>query len=362
MSLSKKIVLPSIDVVFQGKANTAISRSEKGVVCLIIKDPTVVTQSATYEGMTEVLESEYTEENYKIIEDVFLSDVSKLIVIRLAEEQTFIDAKPFISKDINWIAYIAEETAEQKKLADFVKLENETRVRRLKAVCFKLEAAAADDMHIVNFTNDTVTRANGNGAISGHLYLGRLLGILAACRLDQSVTYTELVDLVSVAEVADADAAIDKGEFILFNDDDAVRIGRGINSLRQNDKEHTEDMKYITIVEGMDLLYEDVVKTFKDTYIGKFKNSYDNQVLFISAINSYFRALAKDEVLDPNFDNVAGVDVETQREKWIANGKPEASAWSEKEVKNMTFRTNVFLTAQVKFLNAIEDLNFIVEM
>lgn len=355
------IGLPNIDVVFQGIANTAVSRSEKGVACLIISDTTNETPSATYAGATEVVEGDYTEENYKIISDVFLSDVSKLIVVRIGADETFDDAKSRITKDVNWVAYIAADTAEQKKLADFVKLENKTRIRRLKAVCFKLAAEVADDMHIVNFTNPKVTRTD-SAVISGHLYLGRLLGILAACRLDQSVTYRELVDLASVEEVADADAAIDKGEFILFNDDDAVRIGRGINSLQQNDKNHTEDMKYIAIVEGMDLLYEDVVKTFKETYIGKFKNSYDNQVLFISAINSYFRSLAQDEVLDPNYDNVAAVDVETQREKWIASGKAEAAAWTEKEVKNNTFRTNVFLTASVKFLNAIEDLNFIVEM
>lgn len=361
MSLTKKIGLPTVDVVFQGMANTAVSRSEKGVACLIISDETAGEKVNTYKGFTDVVTSEYTEENQKIIADVFLSDVSKLHVIKLRAEETFDNAKPHITKDVNWICFIAAGAAEQKKLADFVKAENKTRVRRLKAVCHKLAAEAADDMHIVNFTNETVKR-NGDEAIQGHLYLGRLLGILAACRLDQSVTYKELVDLESVAEVADADAAIDKGEFVLFNDDDAVRIGRGINSLQKNDKEHTEDMKYITIVEGMDLIYEDIIKTFKETYIGKFKNSYDNQVLFISAINSYFRSLAKDEVLDPNFDNVAFVDVEKQREMWIANGKAEAAAWTEKEVKNMTFRTNVYLNASVKFLNAIEDLTFIVEM
>lgn len=356
-----KIGLPTVDVVFQGMADTAISRSEKGVACLIISDQTEGDKLKTYNGFTEVLESEYTAENYKIIEDVFLSDVAKLHVIKIGDSETFDNAKVLVPKDVNWIAYIASGAEEQKKLADFVKLENESRVRRLKAVCHKLATAAADDMHVVNFTNDTVTKI-GAEAIQGHLYLGRLLGVLAACRLDQSVTYKELADLESVSVIADADAAIDNGDFILFNDDNAVRIGRGVNSLKTVDKNHTEDMKFITIVDGMDLMYEDIVNTFKDTYVGKFKNSYDNQVLFISAINSYFRSLAKDEVLDPNYDNVAAVDVETQREKWVSNGKAEAEAWTEKEVKNNTFRTNVYLTASVKFLNAIEDLTFVVNI
>lgn len=354
------IGLPNIEVVFMGKANTAVSRSEKGVACLIIQDATKETKSAVYKGFTEVVPEDYTAENLKIIEDVFISDVAKLIVIRMGAEEKFANVKQYVTKDINWIAIVSEEATEQKALADFVKAENKTRIRRLKAVCHKLETTT-DDMHVVNFLNETVTRTGGD-AVAGHLYLGRLLGVLAGCRLDQSVTYKELADLESVVEVADVEASINKGGFVLINDDDMVRIGRGVNSLTTNDKEHTEDMKYITIVEGMDLMYEDIVKTFKETYIGKFKNSYDNQVLFISAVNSYFRSLAKDEVLDPNYANEVGVDVETQREKWISNGTVEAEKWTEKEVKNMTFRTNVYLKAKVKFLNAIEDLDFIVEM
>lgn len=354
------IGLPTIDVVFTGKANSAVSRSSKGVACLVITDVTKENKTAVYKDFTEVVAEDYTAENLKIIEDVFISEIAKLIVIRMTEEETFASVKSLVTKDVNWIAIVSDQATEQKAVADFVKAENKKRVRRLKAVCYKLDVTT-DDMHVVNFYNDTVTRT-GQSAIAGHLYLGRLLGILAGCRLDQSVTYKELADLESVVEVADIDEAIGEGKFLLFNDDDMVRIARGVNSLQKNDKEHTEDMKFITIVEGMDLMYEDIVKTFKETYIGKFKNSYDNQVLFMSAVNSYFRSLAGDEVLDPNFDNAVEVDVETQREMWISNGTIEAEKWTEKEVKNMTFRTNVYLKAKVKFLNAIEDLDFIVEM
>lgn len=112
----------------------------------------------------------------------------------------------------------------------------------------------------------------------------------------------------------------------------------------------------------MDLIYEDIVNTFKQVYLGRFKNSYDNQVLFISAINSYFRDLAREEILDPNYNNIFFVDIEKQRETWIENGKLEATNWSDIQVKNNTFRTNVYLQANVKFLNAMEDLLFIVNM
>ena len=385
------IGLPKVDVIFKGLANTAVVRSGRGIACLIIKDNTgmdtlelkakkeslvneenlrvksVITEDKIlkqYKGFTEVESTDYTEENYKIIEDVFLTEINKLYVIKIPNDKTFEDVKPFIKKDINWIAYIGETREEQKKLADFVKLENKSRSKRLKAICYNLQEAEADDMHIVNFVNASVIKADGKSLV-GYKYLGRLLGVLAGCRMDMSVTYNILSDLNSVEQIGDTDAineAIGKGKFVLINDDDGVRIARGINSLQKNDKEHTEDMKYITIVEAMDLIYEDIVNTFKQVYLGRFKNSYDNQVLFISAINSYFRDLAREEILDPNYNNISFVDIEKQRETWIENGKLEATNWTDIQVKDNTFRTNVYLQANVKFLNAMEDLLFIVNM
>ena len=386
------IGLPKVDVIFKGLANTAVVRSGRGIACLILNDNTgmdtlevsktkkenvvneedlkvksVITEDKIlkqYKGFTEVESTDYTEENYKIIEDVFLTEINKLYVIKIPNDKTFDDIKPFIKKDINWIAYIGETREEQKKLADFVKLENKSRSKRLKAICYNLQEAEADNMHIVNFVNASVIKADGKSLV-GYKYLGRLLGVLTGCRMDMSVTYSILSDLNSVEQIGDTDAineAIGKGKFVLINDDDGVRIARGINSLQKNDKEHTEDMKYITIVEAMDLIYEDIINTFKQVYLGRFKNSYDNQVLFISAINSYFRDLAREEILDPNYNNISFVDIEKQRETWIENGKLEATNWSDIQVKDNTFRTNVYLQANVKFLNAMEDLLFIVNM
>lgn len=384
------IGLPNIQVIFQGLANTAINRSSKGIACIILKDNTgfemllnknkeenekkentkvmsILDESKVikeYKGFIEVESTDYTDENYKIIEDVFLSDIVKLYVIKIPDEKTFEDITHLINKEINWIAYIGETEGEQKKLADFVKLENKTRTKRLKAICYNLQEASADNIHIVNFANETVTKVDGT-TFEGYKYLGRLLGILASCRMDMSVTYNILSDLKSVKDIGDIDKineAIGKGKFVLINDDDGVRIARGVNSLQTVSKEQTEDMKYITIVEAMDLIYEDIINTFKKIYLGKFKNSYDNQVLLISAINSYFRDLAKEEILDINFNNIVFVDIDKQRETWVSNGKTEAENWNDIQVKNNTFKTNIYLQAKVKFLNAMEDLLFIVNM
>ena len=155
--------------------------------------------------------------------------------------------------------------------------------------------------------------------------------------------------------------ALAAGKFILFNDDEVVRIARGINSLTTTDgMTKTEDMKWIDIVETMDLISDDIANVFKETYLGNYKNNYDNQVLFISAINTYFKELEDDLILDNNYDNKADVDVEAQRLAWTGVGKTEAENWDEQTVKNNTFKRTVYLTGDIKILSAMEDLKFTV--
>ena len=110
------------------------------------------------------------------------------------------------------------------------------------------------------------------------------------------------------------------------------------------------------------MIKEDISTEFKNNYVGKYKNNLDNQNLFIAAVNSYFRKLTAEDVLDVNYDNRASVDVETQRTAWIDAGTAEAVDWKDQKVKQMTFGSNMYLAGQVKILDAIEDLDFTITM
>ena len=99
--------------------------------------------------------------------------------------------------------------------------------------------------------------------------------------------------------------------------------------------------------------------------MGKYKNHLDNQYLFISSVNAYFKSLTKvvnGEILDPEYDNHAFVDVENQRQAWLSVGKTEAEDWDEAKVKEMSFKSTVFIAAKVKILDAMEDLSFQITM
>ena len=190
-----------------------------------------------------------------------------------------------------------------------------------------------------------------------------LVGILAGCNCTRSVTNYKLSELSSCEEVEDVDTAITNGQLVITNEDSEVKIVTGINSLTTlNGNTATEDMQYIETVEAMDLIRDDIRDVFVNTYQGSFKNKYMNQMLFIGSVNEYFDRLAGEDVLDSEFDNKAEIDVEAQRSAWMGTGKASAAEWDDDTVKRMSFKRTVFIAANIKILNCMENLKFTVTM
>lgn len=347
--------LPNIVVEFLTKAKTAVTRSERGIVCLVMNDATK-TDSTLYEykSVLDIQNDDWTEENLKALQDAFIEGPSKVYAVRLAEDGDFADAAVTLDTlKINWLAYISET---QTDVAAYVKERNLKPVSApIKAVVFK---QPADDIHVVNFTNEKVKRKEEK-EIAGYLYLGRIAGLLAALPMNRSCTYFVLPDLESVTDATDTDAAVDKGEFVLFNDYGTVKVARGVNS---DTTVEQDDLKKITIVEGMDMIREDIMETFKNQYVGQYKNNLDNQMVFVAAVNGYFRQLGMEEVLDDEFSNLAEIDVEKQRKAWVTSGTTEALDWEDEKVKQMTYKSYVYLKGNIRLLDAMEDLAFDVYM
>lgn len=341
---------PNIIVEFKEKANSAMQRSERGVVCLILSDTTKTAQLTTYKTMADISETDWTPENLQIIRETMTDGANKLHIVRIGADETLADVKETLdSLKINWIAHIASA---QTDIANYVKARNAAGgAAAIKAVVFN---QAANDRHIVNFTNEMVVKADGTET-AGYKYLGRIAGMLAALPLNRSATYYTFDDLKKVVEPENVDEAVEGGEFILFNDYGCVKVARAVNSATTVE---SEELKKITIVEGMDLMKEDITETFKNQYVGRFKNDLDNQMLFVAAINTYFRQLAADEVLNPDFSNLAEIDLERQRNALIAAGKLEAADWDDETVKKNPCGTYVYVKANVQMLDAIEDLSF----
>ena len=360
-----QIGLPDIDVVFQQLAVSAIERSQRGITSVIVQDDTATGESVKlYRYLTDVKQEDYSSDNYNAISKCFLTAVNRVYVIKVDTNADFAAATALL-EGIKY-NYVCSTVADfQEALVSYLVNKNAKSAGK-KHIAVVANATVADSKYIVNVKNSSVTYKDG-GVISIVEYLPRLTAVLANLPMNRSITYYELEELADVdrsfvTDEEDVDYWINKGNIVLIKDEDVVKVGRGVNTLTTFTSTESEDMRKIIIVESMNLILEDIYNTFKNSYVGKYKNSYDNQCLFISAINAYFRQLAKEEILDPAFENIAYVDVEAQRQAWLSIGKLEAADWNEKTVKNMTFKSYIYLAGQIKILDAIEDLKFVIVM
>lgn len=364
--MSFRLDLPNIDIIFTQKAVTAVQRSERGVLCVILKDTQQETgiKKFIYKRGADVVKTDYTQANYTALMRAFDVAVNKVYVLRCAEATEFTD----IAKELDKIKFnyvCTNVKADQNSLAtDTVQRNMDNQGH--KCVCVVANPIQADSKYIIQLKGTGGTLKDGT-TVTAEDYLIRIASTLCNLPMNRSLTYYVFEDLATWDDsYIDTESPIGKwisdGWLILINDDDEVKCGRAVNSLHTFTSTDTEPMSHIIIVEAMNLIIEDIYTTFKDYYVGKYKNTLSNQRLFITSVNAYFRQLMREEVLDDSYDNHCYVDIESQRLAWLEVGKTEAEDWTDAKVQEMTFRTNVFLGGDVKISDAMEDLKFTIAM
>lgn len=362
-----RLGLPNIDIVFKQLAVTAVQRSERGILAIIVNDDkqTEGVTRFTYRRGSDVSKDTFSTDNYTAIMRAFDVSVNKVYVFRCAstiEEKAIY--KEVEKVRINYICTNVKEN--QQKLANYVRQYN-VDSKGHKLVCVVSNVETADSKYIINVKGTGGTLKDKDTAVKAEDYIIRIASTLCNLPMNRSLTYYVFSDLKSwddsyIDDGNSIDSWIDKGFLTLINNDDDVKCGRAVNSLVTFTSTDTEDMSFIIIVESMNLILEDIYTTFKDYYVGKYKNTLSNQRLFISSVNSYFRTLQGEEILDDAYDNHADIDIEAQRNAWTSIGKTEAEDWTDFKVQQMSFRTNVFLAGDVKITNCMEDLKFTISL
>ena len=347
--------LPTITVEFKTLAATAVERSARGILAVLIQDGTE-NVSWTYKQYATAAElaadkATFTEVNYAILSRAFAAGPQGVLVVRVEASGTLDQATAILDKlAYHWVCTPVADF--QSGLAAHVKTVNASaRIRKVKALVTGV--TGANDSHVVNAANASVTL--NDTVVPMAEYLPRLGGLLAACPLDGSVTYAPLPDLTAVADVANVDASIDAGNLVIFLEDATYRIARGVTTLVTLGEGQIESMKKLAVVEAMDLIQEDIIRTFKVNYLGRVKNSADNQALFVSDVIGYFKSLTDESVLDPDGTNTAEIDVAAMRTAWAGAGQSVADL-SDAQVKKKTFRSYVYVQATCRILDAMEDL------
>jgi len=361
------VTLPKILVTFTQLATSFIQRSARGIAVLIVRDDTAGTGKTffQYGDATQVSDTEFTPANQQYIKDALSFGPLRVSVVKIKTADDLAAAAAIFTQyeKTGWVTFAEGSSDDWSDLTSWIKAQ-EAAYKSWKAVCFK--ATAPDSMHIVNLSNEKVTFADTRGEVSGEKYCASLAGLLASCNVEQGATNKLCPNLTRVAVPEDPDTAVGAGKFLLINDDDEVRVGVDVNALTTtNGTTLTDDMKYIETVEAMDMLRDDITATFRDEYLGKYRNSKANQMLFISAVNYYFDTLAaaaSNYVLNPDHDNKAGIDVTAQRNAWIGSGKAEAADWDDATVMATPFKRMVYLSGDVQILGCMGGLEFAVTL
>lgn len=370
--------LPSIIVAFKEKGITAIKRSQRGIVALVLEESnpaqftefpyTVYTTTDVPEGLSDF--------NKKQIElclmgyqtapkKVFVYVIAKPTVTtaevdgETQEEVTPANYNPVLLdlEGRRWDYLVIPEIKDNETttIATWIKGMRTTKDKMVKAV---LPHEKADNEGVVNFTNDLIkTKA---AEFTTAEYCSRIAGIITGTPMTIACTFAPLPEVIDCDKWTreQMNEKVTKGELFFFNDGEKIKIARGVNSFVTTIQDKGESFQKIKLVDAMDMIHDDIKKTAEDSYLGKYANSYDNKCLLCTAIQGYFDQLELDGILDPGKNSV-GIDLEQQKvylESIGAYTKDELANMDELEIKKANTKDKVFLSANIKILDAIEEI------
>ena len=236
--------LPEIIIEFKSKAVTAMKRSALGIVTLILRDTTnkVLTSNVqVYKSIEDIKPGDWSEKNIDYIKKTLLGTPSKIIAIRMTNDES--DTLPNIlklagSRRFNYLAMPEATAQEAEDIASWIKSKRSKERKTFKAV---LPNQAADSAGVINFTTGAIQV--GERTYTTAEYTPRIAGILAGLPFTQSSTYFVLPEVDSIAETETPNEDIDDGQLILINDGEKIKIGRGVNSLVTITSDMKQDYK-----------------------------------------------------------------------------------------------------------------------
>ncbi len=374
--MAEKLTMPTLTILFQQRAQTAIARSQKGVAALILRDALTAGEAWSLTSTGQIPEK-LGKVNQDAVRRVFKGGVNpprKVLVYCLGAEDTLEAApqaedgeKPGGTEEsrpgsgaaaLRWLGtqkfdYLAGPAdlseAEAAVIKEWIIKKREDDHVIFKAV---LPGCAANNEGVVNFTASGIQV--GGDVFDAAAYCGRVAGLIAGTPMRQSVTYAALPEVEDIHRLTslEEDEAVGRGELILTHDGEKVKFGRGVNSLTTTTGRSPVWQK-IKIVELLDLLQWDLRLAIQDNYIGKFQNSYDNKLLLITAVKLYLQALAKDQLIEEDFS--CDIDVEEQG-AYLQRAGVATAEMTEQQIREANTGTYVFLALDIRPIDAIEDV------
>lgn len=341
--------LPIIDISFKQLAKSAVIRSQRGIVALILKDTTKASLTIFDEGD---IPSSLTKENQGLIKDVLkgLPNKIELFVLgtggQISEALTYFEGVEF-----NLMCMPSAETSDVTAIKTFIKKMNDIVKYKCDAI---LANDKADSEAIINYTAKNIVVGGKSVTTTNHT--ARLAGLIEGTQLHQSITFATLEDVDAIENLTkeQADTRINNGELILVREMGKVRVARGVNSLTTLTDTKGNAFQKIKLRKTLNLIHNDLRRVIVEKYIGKVPNNYDNKCILITEIKNYLDELSSEQLIEKV--NTVGIDLSAQK-KWLKdNTNLDVNAMTEQEIKEANTQSNVFLAISLKTLDAMEDI------
>lgn len=347
--------LPIIDISFKQLAKSAVIRSQRGIVALILKDTTKASLTVFDEGD---IPSNLTEPNQALIKDVLKGSPNKIELFVLGSEGQISEALTYFEGvEFNLMCMPSAETDDVTAIKTFIKKMNEVVKYKCDAI---LANEKADSEAIINYTAKNIVVGGESVTTANHT--ARIAGLIEGTPLHQSVTFATLSDVDAIENLTkeQADSRIDAGELILVREMGKVRVARGVNSLTTLTDIKGNAFQKIKLRKTLNLIHNDLRRVIVEKYIGKVPNNYDNKCVLITEIKNYLDELSNEQLIEKV--NTVGIDLIAQK-KWLKdNTNLDVNVMSEQEIKEANTQSNVFIAISLKVVDAMEDIVVSVEI
>ena len=344
--------MPSISIRFIEKGASAIQRGMRGVVGLVLRGTAPSTNPAVIVTESDIVNT-WSAANKQYIKDALVGYTQKpkkvLAYFVPTDAEDYSDALDYFSSQyVDYVAFPTVATDElESSVVSWVKNEWDNH----NQIIVVLPEVTGDFEGIVNFaTNDIKV---GTNTYTAEQYTARIAGLLAGTPMTMSATYASLneVDDVERLTKEQQDAAVAAGKFILFYDAEKVKTGTAVTSFTTTTSEKGDSFKKIKLVDTMRQISRDIYTTVRDSYIGKYPNTYDNKVLLCNAIMGYFKQLT-DIVENYSIDIDADANATYLQSKGI-----DTSDMSTEELRHANTGDKVYLIAKMNLVDVMENID-----
>ena len=347
--------LPIIDISFKQLAKSAVARSQRGIVALILKDTTKASLTVFDEGD---IPASLTEANQGLIKDVLKGSPNKIELFVLGADNEISEALTYFEGvEFNLMCMPQAESGDATSIKAFINKMNDVVKYKCDAI---LANEKADSEAIINYTAKNIV-VNGEEVTTAN-HTARVAGLIEGTPLHQSITFATLADVDSIENLTkeEADSRIDNGELILVREMGKVRVARGVNSLTTLTDVKGNAFQKIKSRKILNLIHNDLRRVIVEKYIGKVPNNYDNKCILITEIKNYLDELATEQLIEKV--NTVGVDLVAQK-KWLKdNTNLDVNVMTEQEIKEANTQSNVFIAISLKVVDAMEDIVIAVEI